>query len=257
MDEIVLDRDLKFLMGGLDMMQRGQLFTALLDNDYEGSDDAVNGVFCYIASLQEKKRDKKERMRELSALGVSARLKKLSEAKSAVNRRLSERKEAKESILNNKNKFNLFSLRDEKDKVKTFVAPNVAEVQKFVDDNKLKVDAETFVNFYEAHGWMMGKVPIHNWQATVRLWQKRAEDNEADKQKNSALIQKNDEDYWHELKQRVMSDGQQALDGFPNIRKNLPAEHIESLDVDLSEKPFVRFMRRVEKFDFNTENEHE
>lgn len=254
MDEIVLDADLKFLMTGLGMQERGELFTALLNRAYEGNNDVVGGVFCYIIALQEKKQDKRKHMRELSALGVAARLKKLTEGKPVVNRRLQERKETKESILNNKNKLNLFSY-NQKEKVADkprFVPPSVEEVRKYIKENHLMVDAETFVNFYEAHGWLMGKVPICNWQATVQLWQKRAE-NCKDKENNKP----DDDAYWHELKKRVLSDEAQALSNFPAIRQNLPADKLKDLDVDLNEKPFVRFMRRVEKYDINRENDDE
>jgi len=252
MDEIVLDADLKFLMSGLDFYERGELLTALLNKTYEGENDVVKGVFSYILSLQAKKEDKKKHMRELSALGVAARLKKQSDDKPTVNRRLNERKESKESNLN-KNILNLFSYKKE-DK-KPFVPPNVEEVKKYVEENNLSVDAETFVNFYEAHGWMMGKVPICNWQATVKLWQKRAKDHQTSETGSNAQL--NDEDYWHELKKRVMLDEEKSLKNFPAIRENLPADKFENLDVDLNEKPFVRFMRRVEKYDINQENEDE
>lgn len=254
MDEIVLDANLRFLMTGLDMKERGELFTALLDRVYEGDNDVVRGVFSYVMAIDEKKQDKKQRMRELSALGVAARLKKLTEATPQVNRRLNERKETKESILNKKNTLNLFSYKAKADKPR-FVPPSVEEVKKFVEENHLNVDAETFVNFYEAHGWLMGKVPICNWQATVKLWQKRAMDNR-DNEK-SGQHNRDDEAYWHELKKRVLLDEHQALANFPDIRQNVSADNLKDLDVDLNEKPFVRFMRRVEKYDINQENEHE
>jgi len=252
MDEIVLDADLKFLMSGLDFYERGELLTALLNKTYEGENDVVKGVFSYILSLQAKKEDKKKHMRELSALGVAARLKKQSDDKPAVNRRLNERKESKESNLNNKNIINLFSKRDNQNH---FLPPSLDEVKKYVEENHLSVDAETFVNFYEAHGWMMGKVPICNWQATVRLWQKRAQDNchFENAQNNKAF----DEDYWHELKKRVMLDEESSLQNFPSLHQNISADKLKDLDVDLNEKPFVRFMRRVEKYDIDQENENE
>ena len=254
MDEIVLDADLKFLMTGLDMKGRGELFTALLDRVYEGDNDVVRGVFSYVMAIDQKKQDKKQRMRELSALGVAARLKKLTCATPKVNRRLNERKEAKESILNNKNTLNLFSYKAKADKPH-FVPPSVDEVKLFIKENHLDVDAETFVNFYEAHGWLMGKVPICNWQATVKLWQKRALNNKDNE--GSEQHKREDENYWHELKKRVLLDENSALKNFPAIRQNVSADNLKDLDVDLNEKPFVRFMRRVEKYDLNQEKEHE
>lgn len=81
------------------------------------------------------------------------------------------RKEAKENnILNNKN--NLFSER--KISLPVFQRPSAAEVQAFVSAEGLKVDAATFVDFYDSHGWCVGRTAIKNWKATVRLWHRRA-----------------------------------------------------------------------------------
>ena len=81
------------------------------------------------------------------------------------------RKEAKENnILNNKN--NLLSER--KISLPVFQRPSAAEVQAFVSAEGLKVDAATFVDFYDSHGWCVGRTAIKNWKATVRLWHRRA-----------------------------------------------------------------------------------
>ena len=81
------------------------------------------------------------------------------------------RKEAKENnILNNKN--NLFSER--KISLPVFQRPSAAEVQAFVSAEGLKVDAATFVDFYDSHGWCVGRTAIKNWKATVRLLHRRA-----------------------------------------------------------------------------------
>lgn len=81
------------------------------------------------------------------------------------------RKEAKENnILNNKN--NLFSER--KISLPVFQRPSAAEVQAFISAEGLKVDAATFVDFYDSHGWCVGRTAIKNWKATVRLWHRRA-----------------------------------------------------------------------------------
>lgn len=47
-------------------------------------------------------------------------------------------------------------------------------MQAFVSAEGLKVDAATFVDFYDSHGWCVGRTAIKNWKATVRLWHRRA-----------------------------------------------------------------------------------
>lgn len=34
------------------------------------------------------------------------------------------------------------------------------------------VDPQTFVDFYESKGWMVGKSKMKNWKAAVRTWEK-------------------------------------------------------------------------------------
>ena len=78
MDEIVLNMDLKFVLATLEMSERGELLTALLDGVYSGENLVLRNVYQYIMKLQENRMAKKRHMRELSAKGVEARLQKKS-----------------------------------------------------------------------------------------------------------------------------------------------------------------------------------
>lgn len=54
-----------------------------------------------------------------------------------------------------------------------FVPPTVLQVAEYCDERKNNVDAETFVNFYTANGWVQGKgKPIKDWKAAVRTWER-------------------------------------------------------------------------------------
>ena len=56
---------------------------------------------------------------------------------------------------------------------KRFVKPTVEQVRDHCRVNGINnVDAENFVNFYESKGWLVGKSPMKNWQASVRTWEK-------------------------------------------------------------------------------------
>jgi len=47
-------------------------------------------------------------------------------------------------------------------------------VQQYVATRKCPTDAEQFLDFYTANGWVQGKQgkPIKDWQAAVRNWEK-------------------------------------------------------------------------------------
>ena len=60
------------------------------------------------------------------------------------------------------------------EKEKTFKKPSVEEVEKYCKERNNNVDAETFVNFYESKGWLVGKTKMKDWRACVRTWEKKS-----------------------------------------------------------------------------------
>lgn len=58
---------------------------------------------------------------------------------------------------------------------KRFIPPTLEEVQAYCLERKNKVDAELFLNHYEANGWVQnGNKKIKDWRAAVRTWEKRS-----------------------------------------------------------------------------------
>ena len=73
----------------------------------------------------------------------------------------------------------LIPLREEKKEGKKgrnnniFVPPSVDEVKGYCQERGNNVDAQSFVDFYTANGWVQGKgKPIKDWKACVRTWEK-------------------------------------------------------------------------------------
>lgn len=61
-------------------------------------------------------------------------------------------------------------------KREVFKPPTSAEVQAYAEtQNYYRLDAEQFVDYYQAKGWMIGKNKMKDWQAAVRLWKRRDE----------------------------------------------------------------------------------
>lgn len=54
-----------------------------------------------------------------------------------------------------------------------FTAPSVSEVEEYCRERGNSVDAERFVNYYSANGWKVGRIPMKDWRAAVRNWEKR------------------------------------------------------------------------------------
>lgn len=53
-----------------------------------------------------------------------------------------------------------------------FVPPTVEEVSAYCRERENSVDAQSFVDHYQANGWMRGKNKIRDWKACVRTWEK-------------------------------------------------------------------------------------
>ena len=55
---------------------------------------------------------------------------------------------------------------------KRFIKPTVEEVREYCQERGNTVDPDTFVNFYESKGWVVGKSPMKDWKSAVRTWER-------------------------------------------------------------------------------------
>lgn len=58
-------------------------------------------------------------------------------------------------------------------KRKVFIPPNLDEVKAYCEERGNGIDAERFIDHYEARGWMLGKNKMKNWKAAVRTWERQ------------------------------------------------------------------------------------
>lgn len=56
---------------------------------------------------------------------------------------------------------------------KKFKRPTLDEVREYIASQSYSVDAEAFIDFYEAKGWRVGNNPMKDWKAAVRTWERR------------------------------------------------------------------------------------
>jgi len=61
--------------------------------------------------------------------------------------------------------------------IKKFIKPNLEELENYCLEKKLKVDCESFLDYYNSNGWKIGKNPMKDWQATLRNWHKRNQES--------------------------------------------------------------------------------
>lgn len=58
-------------------------------------------------------------------------------------------------------------------KNRRFTPPSLEEVQTYCKERNNSVNAESFIDFYESKGWMIGKNKMKDWKAAVRNWEKK------------------------------------------------------------------------------------
>ena len=56
---------------------------------------------------------------------------------------------------------------------RAFKPPTLEEIKAYCLERKNNVDPETFYDFYESKGWMVGKNKMKDWQSAVRNWERR------------------------------------------------------------------------------------
>ena len=58
----------------------------------------------------------------------------------------------------------------EKKKVARFQKPTIEQLKDYMKEQGMNDIAENWLNHYEANGWMVGKVKMKDWKASVRTW---------------------------------------------------------------------------------------
>lgn len=59
-----------------------------------------------------------------------------------------------------------------------FVKPTIDEVMDYCRQRNNQVDANRFVDYYEANGWRIGKNPMKDWKAAIRTWERNSYGND-------------------------------------------------------------------------------
>ncbi len=70
-----------------------------------------------------------------------------------------------------------------------FKKPTLEEVESYCRERENGIDPQTFVDHYEAKGWLIGKSRMKNWKAAIRTWEgKRRDESEGPRVPTAADI---------------------------------------------------------------------
>jgi len=54
-----------------------------------------------------------------------------------------------------------------------FVKPTIEQIREYCNERRNTINAESFFDYYEAKGWMLGTTKMKDWKAAVRNWENR------------------------------------------------------------------------------------
>ena len=58
-------------------------------------------------------------------------------------------------------------------KTTKFIKPTLEEVKNYCKERSNRINAEQFIDYYEANGWKVGKNSMKDWKAAIRTWERR------------------------------------------------------------------------------------
>lgn len=58
-----------------------------------------------------------------------------------------------------------------------FTPPTFEQVRDYCATRQNGIDPQTFIDYYTANGWRVGRNPMRDWQAAVRQWEARRKEN--------------------------------------------------------------------------------
>ena len=79
-------------------------------------------------------------------------------------------------FLPNKEEHKEYKEHKEGEKARRFTPPTLDELRAYIFMQNLKMDAQRFLDYYEANGWKVGKNPMKDWRAAARSWAARDRD---------------------------------------------------------------------------------
>lgn len=179
----VLYHDIRAPLELLSDEERGKLFLALLDYSEYGAVPAFNGAlqmaFAFIRTALDRDADaweaKREKRREAGSIGGKQRV------ANQANATFAKQNQANQAVPVPVPVPAPVPVRESKaskpPRAPRFTPPSVEEVKAYCQERRNGVDAQRFVDFYEANGWTQGRgKTIKDWRAAVRTWE-RGENN--------------------------------------------------------------------------------
>ncbi len=172
------------LFEGLDDEKAGQLIKAICtyqnDPTAEPTDPVIAAVFSMIKVTLDADKAKYEAKCQKNAANASTRWDKdtnecerIQTHTNASKRKKTHSDNDSDSEYDSDSESDNESPTETKKKRGASPRPTLEDVRAYCLERGNNVNPETFIDFYTAKGWMIGKNTIKDWKACVRTWEKR------------------------------------------------------------------------------------
>lgn len=167
------------LIDGLSDSDAGKLLKDILK--YQSNEEVINTnpVWLFIKSKIDEYNNKlssiTEKRQKSGRLGGIAKASKCQQV--LANDGKSSNKIKENKIKENKTNITKENIIKEKH-------PSLEDVKAYCIERKNNVDAERFIDYYTSNGWKVGKNPMKDWKAAVRMWERNATAKQRDEEEH-------------------------------------------------------------------------
>jgi len=173
-DSIILYRSLREATKQLDLETRAKVYDSVMDYAFDGTEPEETGVVQAMFLMMKPIIDANNQRYENGCKGGRPKNQTITKEKPNNNQNETKAEPNKDKDKDVDKDVNEKEMV--KEKVATaprFTKPTLQDVQAYVDEQNLAMDAQAFVDFYESKGWKVGSTPMKDWRAACRNWARR------------------------------------------------------------------------------------
>lgn len=100
------------------------------------------------------------------------------------------------------------------------IIPSLQDVIDYCNERNNGVDANRWYDYYTANGWKVGRVPMKDWKATVRTWERKQNERGETHQEPMVLIEQG---------KFYIDEDERYSAGFSDLVKDIPQQERDSL----------------------------
>lgn len=126
-----------------------------------------------------------------------------------------------------------------------FVKPTVELVEAYCKEKKYDLDAQYFIDYYDARGWMLGKNHIKDWKACIRTWMRKSKENNNNECSASDEQQPSEPSQAEQLYDRFLAWADKNI---PAIKDAVTLEIFKEMrvDVNFNGSVFAAILKKIE-----------